>query len=152
MDNSSIYENPTSEMKISSEQYLLESLLAKGELLVLLFKKYQNIDDLKAALQTHDIAIKILSKLRFDTMSDSSKLFWTRRGLSLIETGITTCNSLYNQTTDESYLEKAFYFSEQSKSLLLLSSLNASLVDSYANVPQDIVTQERDLSTQINEY
>ena len=147
-----IYKNPNLNMHIRSYQYLLESLMAKGELLITLFSESNSIKDLRAALDTHEVAIGVLEKMKNGHMSETSKVFWTQRTLSLVESGIETALQLYVHTEDTSYLEKAFGFSEKSKALLLLASLENNSETQFVNIPQSIIAQEKSLKNEITTY
>lgn len=147
-----IYKNPTLNMHIRSYQYLLESLIAKGELLVTLFSETNSLGDLKTALDTHEVAITVLEKMKNGRMSETSKVFWTQRTLSLVESSIETALQLYNHTSDTIYLEKAFGFSEKSKALLLLATLENNSEAQFVNIPRSIVSQEKLLKNEITTY
>jgi len=152
MTGSSWYENPTTEMNIQSHQYLIESLVAKGELLKELFQKTNDLKDLKASLNTFETAIAILEDMKNNEMSESSRVFWTQRTLLLIENSIETALLLHQNTNEKMYLNKAFNFSERSKALLLLASLLDHNLDAFVNVPDEIILKEKDLKNKINEY
>ena len=152
MKGDDIYKNPTLNMHIRSYQYLLESLMAKGELLVTLFSETNSIQDLKAALDTHEVALGVLEKMKNGHMSETSKVFWTQRTLSLVENSIETALQLYVQTQDIGYLEKAFGFSEKSKALLLLASLENNDETQFVNIPKSIIAQEKILKNEITTY
>jgi len=152
MNGSSIYENPTLDMSIRSYQYLLESMSAKGELLQELFLEKKNKKDLEASLATQEIAIRLLEKMKHGHMSESSKVYWSRRTLSLIENSIEVALQMHEQTQDVNYLEKAFSFSERSKALLLLTALNENENTLFANVPEEILSEEKEIRQGINEF
>ncbi|PHS63306.1 MAG: hypothetical protein COB12_09790 [Flavobacterium sp.] len=152
MTSPSWYENPTKDMKIQSHQYLLESLIAKGELLKELHLKTKETKDLIASLNTFETAIDILEDMKNNEMSESSMVFWTQRTLMLIENSIESAFLLYQITNEEMYLHKAFNFSERSKALLLLSTLSDHNLNSFANVSEEIILKEKDLKNKINEY
>jgi CHAT domain-containing protein len=152
MTQSSWYENPTTSMHVQSHQYLLESLMAKGELLKELFAKTNEISDLKAALETQEVALLLLEELKDSQMSEASREFWTIRTLSLVESSIETAVKLHQFTNDEKYLHDAFNFSERSKALLLLASLYDHEINSFSNVSEAIILKEKELKQSINEY
>jgi CHAT domain-containing protein len=146
------YTNPTLVMHIQSYLYLLESLKAKGELLKKLYHKTSSLKDLETALKTQEIAIQVLEVMKNNDMSDNSKVFWTKNSLILFENSINTAYQLFNITKDKKYLEKAFNFSERSKSLLLLSSLHGFEINSFSKLPNDVLLTEKSFKKSINEY
>ena len=144
--------NPTLDMEINSHQYLLEALTAKGELLQERYSNTQNIKFLEGALHAQEIAIDVLEKIRNTHISEASKLFWTSKTRSLIESSIATASLLSELKKDAKYLEKAFQFSERSKSLILLSSLFQQETISFSEVPNEVTEKEQYFKKRINEY
>jgi CHAT domain-containing protein len=152
LTENSYYANPTRKMQVQSYQYLLESLLSKGELLKELYSKSNKLTDLEAALQTQEISLGMLEDLKNNQMSEASREFWTNRTLILVESSIETAVALYQITKRDEYLAKAFNFSERSKALLLLASLYDHEIDSFANVSEAIILKEKELKKSINDY
>jgi len=152
MKGDDIYKNPNLNMHIRSYQYLLESLIAKGELLRTLYSESKDIKDLKAALDTHEIALDVLEQMKNGHMSETSKVFWTQHTLSLVENSIETTLQLYNHTQNTKYLEKAFGFSEKSKALLLLAALENNTKTQFVNIPKAILAKEKLLKNEITTY
>ena len=152
MTDLSWYINPTLDMKIQSHQYLLESLIAKGELFKERYILTKQLKDLEASLDSFETAILVLEDMKNQEMSESSRVFWSKRTLSLVESSIETSINLFQNTKNKSYLEKAFNFSERSKALLLLASLNDVDIKSFANVSEEIILKEKELKSSINEY
>lgn len=144
--------NPTLDMEIQSEQYLLEALIAKGELLNEIHSATGNLERLEAALATQELAISVLEKIKNTQISESSKVFWAARTRALIESAIASAVALSEIQNDTRYLEKAFEFAERSKSILLLTSLFDQEISSFSNVPADIISEEKRLKNRINEF
>ncbi|GAB5399657.1 MAG: hypothetical protein Aureis2KO_12420 [Aureisphaera sp.] len=144
--------NPLPNMKIGSLIYSLEALIAKGELLQELYTKNKEIEYLEGALQTQEVAIGILERIKNTHISESSKLFWGTKTRSLMESSIETAMSLADLKQDNSYLEVAFNFSERSKALLLLSSLFEQESISFSKVPNEITEKEKYFKDRINDY
>ncbi len=144
--------NPSADMNIQSYQYLQESMIAKGQLLKELYNKTKDINHLKAAMLAHEFAITLLEDLRNNQLSEESRGFWTQRTLNLIESSIDTAMKLYVNTQDVENLHKAFNFSERSKALLLLASLYDHEISSFANVSEEIISEEIALKKKINDY
>lgn len=151
MEDSSWYNNPTAEMKIHSRKYLLESLTAKASLLSKLYSRTKNIKDLKAVLETQEACILVLEGLK-SNLSETSKEDWISNTISLVEKSIQSALALHKLSKDRIYLEKAFNFSERSKALILLQSLQNQEISSFANVPKEILNKEKDLKKRITEH
>ncbi|MCG2417655.1 CHAT domain-containing protein [Aequorivita sp. F47161] len=146
------YANPTVNMRIQSPQYLLEALMAKGSLLKDLYHQNKEMRDLMAALETQELAIQVLEKIKNNQMSESSKLFWSNKTISLIENAIDTALLVQEKTGDNKYFEKALNFSERSKALLLLATLNSREISSFVNFPEKLVETENQLKQEITQY
>ena len=150
--DTSWYANPDLNMNIQSGQYLLEALTAKGNLLKELYMETKELDDLKTALSTQELAISLLEKIKNNEMSASSKSFWTQKTIDLVESTLDTAWILMLNTEGSAYKEKAFDYVERSKALLLLASLYDQENTRFANIPQDLLEKERTLKRDINEY
>ena len=152
MTESSTYENPDMDMNIQSYQYVLESLMAKGELFRTLYSETNDLTDLKTSLATFEVAVEVLEKITNNDLSEASRSFWTDKTISLIENSIEVCHELYQVDQNVVYLQKAFQFSERSKALLLLASLYDMDIDSFTDVPKDILQKEKEIKQSINHY
>jgi len=152
MDNTSWYANPDINMQIQSGQYLLDALTAKGELLKELYHETSDLNDLVAALDTQETAIQLLEKIKNSEMSTASKSFWTTKTINLVDSAIDTALLLESVTGDRNYIATAFNFTERSKALLLLASLYDQEVNSFVNIPQEIIQKEKELKAGITEY
>lgn len=152
LNDSEWTKSPGPEMEIKSRQYLLDALIAKGEVLRELYTNEPKNKYLEVALDTHEAAISTLEKIKNTQISESSKVFWTTRTRHLIEMGIETALMLYEAKQEASYLQKAFSYSERSKALLLLSSLYDQEVSIFSGVPNATIEQEKKFRNSINEY
>lgn len=144
--------NPTMKMRIQSEQYLLEALIAKGTILKELYDRDQKVAQLETALETQEVAISVLEKIKNTQISETSKVFWAARTRSLIESAIGTAVSLYEVKKDPKYLKQAFSFSERSKAILLLTSLFDQEISLFSKVPAAVISEEKELKNTINEF
>ncbi|MBW2936573.1 CHAT domain-containing protein [Aureisphaera sp. CAU 1614] len=151
-EDTSWYANPSADMNIQSHQYLLEALIAKGNLLKELYTEHNDVKDLTAAWDTQALAIQLVEKIKNNQMSEGSKVFWSTKTTSLLESAVDTAIQLYHTTGEIDYLEKAFYVSEQSKAFLLLASLYDQEITAFANIPKEIIEKERIIKAEINEY
>ena len=84
-------------------------------------------------------------------MSESSRLFWTNKVSQIIENSIEIAIKLYKITNDKVYIEKAFSFSEKNKALLLLNAIQSQDITAYANIPVEVLEEEKKLKHNLNE-
>ncbi|NOR27949.1 MAG: CHAT domain-containing protein [Lutibacter sp.] len=109
-----IFENPKATY-FYSENTLKEALDGRA----LLFIK-QN--DYKNALKNYELAFKVEDELRASFLSQNAKLNQQQENRNRSENCIDLCYELYQQTNIINWLEKAFQFAEQSKSVVLLEA------------------------------
>ena len=82
-------------------------------------------NDLKNALKNFELAFKVEDELRASFLSQDSKLIQQQENRNRSENCIDLCYELYQQTNNSNWLEKAFQFAEQSKSVVLLEAKEA---------------------------
>lgn len=152
MDETSIYDNPNPEMKVSSSKYLIESLIAKAQLMEELFQETNELIDLETAYETYKLVFTLFGQLNSIELSEDSRAYWIRKTRTVYEDGIKTGLVLYDFTGDLRLLAELFAYSEQNKALLLAESIRTNQVNEFANVPKAIVERENELSIRINDY
>ena len=101
-------------------------------------------------VRTVNHAIKILDLLKPTFKSNSDKLFLIDDVFPVFESGLNATYNLYKKTKQDSLIDKAFYYSEKSKSALLLEAILNIKATKFANIPKDIIEKEDVLKSQIN--
>ncbi len=102
-----------------------------------------------AALEATDYAISILDQLKPTFKINSDKFFLIENAFPLFESGIEAAFQLFKETKNIDYIEKAFLYSEKSKSTLLLESLLSSKATEFAKVPDKFIEKEKQLKAKI---
>ena len=146
------YVNPPKNAPSLSVQHTLEALAGKGAILLDKAETEGSVLDLKAASETLLLAIDYLEQFRRSPMSESSKLFWNRRSIPLLENAIRASLLLHKQTNDKQHLIAAFTLSEKSRAFLLLAALQEDKANQFADVPADLITQEQNLRRELLNY
>lgn len=100
-------------------------------------------------LETSNEAINILDSLKPSFQTNSDKLFLIENAFPLFENGIEAAFQLYKETENTDYIDTAFFYSEKSKSTLLLESLLAAQATTFANLPDDLIEKEKQLKAKI---
>ncbi|WP_299336038.1 CHAT domain-containing tetratricopeptide repeat protein [uncultured Psychroserpens sp.] len=95
------------------------------------------------ALRTFELADFLVEKARLESQEFKSKLFW-RKTATEIYTGATKVCFLSDNP------EKAFYFIEKNKALLLLEDVSLKMSRNTSEIPDDIIQQESKLKTEID--
>jgi len=150
--NSSIIDNPPLSGS-TSRSILLNILQKKAEIL----QKYaaqrnQDIALLKASLETSHLAITLMDQMKLNYESESSKLLLTELSYQIFQTGIETSMMLAAVSQDQSYYDDAFYFSEKTKSNLLLASFIETQAQNIAGIPDSILQKEKQIRKALTDY
>src|SRR5690606_21053071 len=95
-------------------------------------------------------ALQILDQLKPTFKSKEDKLFLMDEAFPLFESGLEASYNLYQKTKKDSLIDRAFYYSEKSKSVLLLDALLSTQATKFANIPKNIIEKEQVLKSQIN--
>lgn len=122
--------NPSFEklQTISNDYYLATLLFNKAQALLDLSGQEQNNRLLDGSLNTFLLADKVMTKMRWKQLYDESKLFWRKETKDMYEKAIEACYLSHN-------LEKAFYFFEKSRAVLLRDKLLKLSYDTVITLP-----------------
>ena len=133
---------------------MLVSLLAKARTLEELFTQQTlKRSDLDLGLETLEQADKLIDNIRQIRTGKSDKLALGAVASEVYETAIRLSLSLSEVVLDKKYYrEKAFYFSEKSKTAVLLESIADARAKQFANIPDSLVQQEKQLKADITFY
>ncbi|MEN0005701.1 MAG: CHAT domain-containing tetratricopeptide repeat protein, partial [Bacteroidota bacterium] len=124
----------------SDKEAILTYLGDKAQGWLAFYESTQNSTHLKEALATLALADVLIDAMRREHSAEESKLIWRRKVHDIYETALSIAFSLEDQ-------ERAFYFFEKSKSILLLDGLMAA--DARALISDSLAQQERALIQQI---
>lgn len=138
----SIAENPTAKQfkNLSIKDYLVTLLLNKAEILSL---DKNNKTNLKDALNTYLLLDTLVDYIRWQHQGVASKLFWREKINDLYEQALATCYLLND-------IERAFYFLEKSRAVLLLDQLNSNAAQIF--LPNAEAEREAALRMRVNHY
>ena len=114
---SELIENPTS-IYLYPENTLKEALDGRANAFVL-NNEYEN------ALKNYELSFKVEAELRATYLTQNAKLLQQQENRNRSEHCIGLCYQLYEQTSNSKWIEKAFQFAEQSKSIVLLEAKQA---------------------------
>lgn len=114
---------------------LLNHLIFKAKGWMAYYEAQKSPEKLEMALATIDLADHLVDIIRQESHEFQSKLFWREQG-----------SELYGIATKLSYLldnpERAYYFMERNKALLLLEDLTHEEAKDIAQLPQNIALRE----------
>ena len=113
------------------------------------YKVNKNILYLKASLINYNLAVDITNQIRQDFTGENSKFFLAKNVLSFYELAIEVAYTLYQLENDSKYLESAFYFAEQNKSILLTESITENIAKGFGNLPDSLLQIEKEFKLNI---
>ncbi|PKD19455.1 hypothetical protein APR41_15965 [Salegentibacter salinarum] len=111
---------------------------------------FQTTEARNNILQTVDLGIRTLDSLKptFENHGDKYQLI--ENAYQLFETGIAASFALYQLDNDPGYIDKAFYYLEKSKSILLMEALLSAKATRFGSVPQSLLEEESSLRKEIS--
>ena len=143
--------NPDPE-KVLSKPHLLRSLKNKADILFLLAKNKNSAALYESSLNSYDLAIQTIHLIRSGFISEESKLILAESQFNTFDDAIGICYTLYEKTKDRLFLEKAFAYSEQSKSAILTEAIKNHQALQIGNIPDSIIKQEKEIEKNIWNY
>ncbi|WP_461641190.1 CHAT domain-containing protein [Labilibaculum euxinus] len=150
-NNSTVYINPTMD-ELDPQLSILEILKPKAVTLRYLYDKTNSISDLDFSLQTYDLCLDIIDKIRIAYQDEESKFALSKNEKETYNQAIEIAVKLYQLTKDVKYKEKAFIYSERSKSASLLSSLNDVNAKNFGGISTELQEKETNLKLDIARY
>ncbi len=142
------YTNPSGE-DMKPDVTSLKILKVKYDLLTDIYNKTSDQKTLEAAAKTSELIVLMLDKVRINISEEESRLILGDRYRDAYLNAIHDFNLLYNKTSDNHYLEKAFEYSERCKVAGLLTSTR-ELKASQFHIPVETGNFERDLQREIS--
>ena len=150
--DTSIHANPPL-TDIYSKNRLLETLKLKAQSLTALYHQApSNQKYLQTAHATYHLATQLIDTIRQDYIGQGSKQVLARRAIAIYDGAIHTAITLHQQTGNAQYQEKAFYYAEKNKALLLLEAIKESEAKLFANLPDSLLQQEDSLKKNLTFY
>lgn len=135
-----------SEISISPNKKLLFSYLYDASnAWIAYYEKNQNEEYLQQALNVLKYADTASDELFLESQEELSKLSWRKKAAPLYMNAIKVAHLLNKP-------EVAFYYMEKKKGLLLLENTTETLAKQRANIPQEILEAESNMTSSISSY
>lgn len=146
--NKDIKVNPDPK-KVLSKLALVKVLREKLKALQVLFKKSNITKYLEIAFTTANDVIKTLDLLKPEFESKIDKQFLITEMYPAFHSMVEIAFDLYTATNESKYIDAAFYFSEKSKSVILLEAARSAQASSFGGVPEEIIDKEQQFRANI---
>jgi CHAT domain-containing protein/tetratricopeptide (TPR) repeat protein len=154
--NVKTFENNSVEINPKPDNYyngkvLLYTLHFKAQALE---KKYfgqsLKLSELQLALHTLHTCDTLIDQLRQQTSNEGDKLSLGVIANEVYADGVRVAFEIAeNSVLKKELKEKAFYFSEKSKSAVLLEAISDSQAKSFAGIPAELISQEKEIKAQM---
>lgn len=145
-----IFSNPSMN-NVYSYLRLLSSLKSKADILLEMpGKEDHNHDILKLGFSTLESAISVIEKVRLEFETEESKLFLAQNERDTYNEIIQTALRLYESTRDEDFKEKAYEYTEKSKSAILLSALRSVEARRFGGIPENLLREEIEIKKDLS--
>ena len=134
--------------------YLLLSLLQKARSFEQLYTtKTLKKKDLEVAYKTLQICDLLIDEIRSFRNSEADKVALGNTSADVYETAIRVSLAMADASwSKKEFREKAFYYSDKSKSSVLLASIADSNAKSFAGIPDALVDEEQQIKTEVAYY
>ena len=107
------------------------------------------VGDYLKSLSSVDQAIVALDSLKPTFESEGDKQLLIENAFPLFESGIEAAYQLYKSAGTKEYIDKAFFYSEKGKSVILLEALLKTRANDFAKIPSEILEKEKQLRSLI---
>ncbi|NNF33581.1 MAG: CHAT domain-containing protein [Saprospiraceae bacterium] len=108
-------------------------------------------DILIKALQLYNLSSEVVDMIRTGYREEVSRLALQDNAADVYEGGITAAYELYDLTEEESYLEKAFTFSERNKSTVLQSFIIENQALEFSKIPDTVLAREQNQKQELRQ-
>ncbi len=108
-----------------------------------------NMEAMNKALSYYQLAIGIMDNLRDNFYLKNAMQHTPQDFMPIYENAIQVALQLEKLTKDNRYINEALTIAEKNKAVMLASNLQDNYAKSFAGVPDNLIQQERDISSDI---
>ncbi len=119
------------------------------KLMALKTKSLVNLEEFEIADTAAHSAVISLDSLKQDYQYSTDKINMVENTYPLFEAAIAANYALFEKTNNSNYLEKAFFYMEKSKSVLLMEAIRSTNANEFGLVQESLLEKERGLRTEI---
>ncbi|MDA3824190.1 MAG: CHAT domain-containing protein, partial [Bacteroidales bacterium] len=150
LENSNLDSNNNSSKILSS--IFIDLKLSLARICTILFNETGDMNYMDQSLDLYSDIIEGLNIFRVHMKNQSSKLQNTESRIDLMKEAIELALKVYRITGEEKYIDLAYYYTENTKSFVLLSEIRSMEAMQFADLPNAILEKESGLSNEITAY
>lgn len=128
-----------------------ESLMTTGEILDSLYIQFNSTECRSARLSNIMNIIMLSDYLKSINAGDEISLKIYKRNEELIEYGVAIAYELYQQTSQNQFIDIALQLGEKNKSNQLLAAIRQAFKEEIPDIPEDLKLKEKNLTDQLRE-
>lgn len=136
--------------EILSDHVLFEALQRKAHALTLCYERNYQLVDLRFALETYKVAIRMADQIRRGYETAETKLFFLNQVYPTYEQALSVTYRLYQLTHQAGYRDMAFQIMEKSKASTLSDALRDAQVKPTV-LPVAMLAKERELNKRLTD-
>jgi CHAT domain-containing protein/Tfp pilus assembly protein PilF len=148
----SILDNPSGKEYYNSNLMLVSLMLKAEALETQYFAKTLKLKELQMSAGTLLLCDTLIEGIRQSRVNKSDKIALGNVAAEVYEDGIRINLSLADLTGKKKYWNTAFFFSEKSKSSVLLEAISETEAKHFANIPDKLLESEKQLKVDIAFY
>jgi CHAT domain-containing protein len=104
------------------------------------------------SFQSFSLAAEMIPAVYRQFQNEDSRLFMAEQSISVFEHAIKASLALYRSTGQDSFLHRAFAFSEQNKATLLYQALKDSEYKHTIGIPDSVLKKEQEIKSELTFY
>ncbi len=130
----------------------MQTILGMGGSKLEMYKNGGKVSQLREAFYYFDLTANLVDFLQIEFQSEASKLNLIDENYSIFTNAIETGYYLYQETSDERWLDEILRLNEQSRARIAIELVQDSQARTFAGVPEEVLDQERELNTEISNF
>jgi len=150
-DEEDYRKNPRIEGNLSSVQLLI-SMKEKAILAQERYTSMGELSDLQLSFSTLELANALIEEIRSGFQTEESRMILAQNEYTTYREIIRLSLLLFQLTGEPHYKEKAFEYSEKSKSANLLAAIRNIEAKKLGGIPDDLIEEELGLKNDLNSY
>jgi len=107
---------------------------------------------LDECLNSYDLVINLIAKIRGGFLNDESKLFLTNNAKTTFNSALDIAYDAYKQTGDEKYMYAAFEYAEKGKAALVSAAISDVENKKIYGIPVEVQRDEKDILASTDFY
>lgn len=135
---------------LNTDIHILEFLHIKSSILLLKYKKYRgSLKPLEIAFNNYKNISYSIDSIRQNYFYIDSKNLLSSKTVYIYEKAIEVCLELYYSSGKQIYLDEAYKYSQKSKAISLIESVNDYVVKQHVGIPSSLSKKENNLRKKI---